>query len=386
MRARRTVRWGLVWARRQDSSVVRCSFVIFSALALSHMLRRITPWSIIVKILLGHCTSWPAALCPRLTIGDVLRATGQEDPSPRLIRARTDSDTLVPIAIMPTVSHGRLGAVAVSFRTMEYPYHVCSQRVSIDATSDTRGRRRYRLLCPECQDVADSLYLLPGATELTCRRCARVSYHWSPARPSGSASPEWARAVDAAVSACREMRKRLGAVSTSTARNSATMDSKRLREPALAADEGRLTARQRAVAHLWGSCGWSVEQLGHLLGVSDRTIKRDLRVARAAGVAPRRSRGSTASLVRQARSLLHTCARLRETVSATAEDLRPGRGGTLWAAALQARLMAEERKLLALIAAIPGASRVRLAEENALPEYLDPDLLIAVTELAREEQ
>jgi len=164
------------------------------------------------------------------------------------------------------------------------------------------------------------------------------------------------------------------------------MDSKRLREPALAADEGRLTARQRAVAHLWGSCGWSVEQLGHLLGVSDRTIKRDLRVARAAGVAPRRSRGSTASLVRQARSLLHTCARLRETVSATAEDLRPGRGGTLWAAALQARLMAEERKLLALIAAIPGASRVRLAEENALPEYLDPDLLIAVTELAREEQ
>jgi len=84
--------------------------------------------------------------------------------------------------------------------------------------------------------------------------------------------------------------------------------------------------------------------------------------------------------------LLHTCARLRETVSATAEDLRPGRGGTLWAAALQARLMAEERKLLALIAAIPGASRVRLAEENALPEYLDPDLLIAVTELAREEQ
>ena len=47
--------------------------------------------------------------------------------------------------------------------------------------------------------------------------------------------------------------------------------------------------------------------------------------------------------------------------------------------------MAEERKLLALIAAIPGASRVRLAEDNELPEYLDPDLLSAVTELAHSE-
>ena len=326
-------------------------------------------------------TTWPAALCPRLTIGDALRATGQEVPSPRLIRARTDSDTLIPVAIMPTLSHGRLSAVAVSFRTMEYPYRVCSQVVSIETTTDSRGRRRFRFTCSDCQDVADSLYLLPGATALVCRRCARVSHHWSPPRPSGSDLPGWARAVDAAVSACREMRERLGAVSASTGRSRAAMDPR----SALAADEGRLTTRQRAVANLWGYGGWSVAQLGHLFGISDRTIKRDLRVARAAGVAPRRSRGSTGSLIRQARSLLGTCARLRETVGAASEDLRPDSAGTLWAAALEMRLLAEERKLLALIAALLGASRVRLAQESELPEYLDPDLLDAVSRLARAE-
>jgi len=154
---------------------------------------------------------------------------------------------------------------------------------------------------------------------------------------------------------------------------------------ALAVDEGSLTPRQRAVAHLWGWCGWSVERLGRLFSVSDRTIKRDLRAARAAGVAPRPSRGSTAGLVRQARSLLSTCAKLRETVGATPEGVSPDHASILWAAALQARLLSEERKLLALIAALPGASCVRLAEENELPEYLDPDLLSAVTELARAE-
>jgi len=55
----------------------------------------------------------------------------------------------------------------------------------------------------------------------------------------------------------------------------------------------------------------------------------------------------------------------------------------LWVAALQARLLAEERRLFALIATLPGANRVRLAEEVELPEYLDPDLLKTVTELAR---
>jgi predicted DNA-binding transcriptional regulator YafY len=153
---------------------------------------------------------------------------------------------------------------------------------------------------------------------------------------------------------------------------------------ALAVDEGSIP-RQRAVAHLWGWCGWSVQQLGQLFGVSDRTIKRDLRAARAAGVVPRRSRGSAASLIRQARSLLGTCARLRETVGAASEGGSPDDASILWAAALQARLLAEERKLLALIAAIPGASCVRLAEENELPEYLAPDLLRAVAEIARAE-
>src|SRR3989304_2590383 len=57
MRARRTVRWGLVLARPQASSVVRCSFVIFRGFAFSHMPQTITRWGGIVKILLGHYTS-----------------------------------------------------------------------------------------------------------------------------------------------------------------------------------------------------------------------------------------------------------------------------------------------------------------------------------------
>src|SRR3990172_6580661 len=59
MRARRTVRCGLVLARRQASSVARCSFVIFRDFAFSHMPQTITRWGGIVKILLGHDTSVP---------------------------------------------------------------------------------------------------------------------------------------------------------------------------------------------------------------------------------------------------------------------------------------------------------------------------------------
>ena len=151
------------------------------------------------------------------------------------------------------------------------------------------------------------------------------------------------------------------------------------------ADEGRLTLRQRAVAHLWGGCGWSVEQLGGLFNVSDRTIKRDLRAARAAGVVPERAKKSAVSTLQQARSLVRACAQLREALINTPGRLSTDDTSSLWAAALQAHLLAEERKLLALLAALPGASCVRLAEEDELPEYIAPDLLSAVTELAQTE-
>jgi len=102
------------------------------------------------------------------------------------------------MAIMPTVRHGRLSAVAVSFRALEYPYEIYSQLIRVRTAIDSRGRRLSRFTCPDCQGVADSLYLAPGETMLVCRRCARVSYHWSLARPSGSDPPGWARAVEAA--------------------------------------------------------------------------------------------------------------------------------------------------------------------------------------------
>jgi len=161
------------------------------------------------------------------------------------------------------------------------------------------------------------------------------------------------------------------------------MDSKRSRKQVASETQDGLTARQRAVAHLWGQCGWSVVQLGELFGVSSRTIKRDLRAGRAAGVVPRRVRRSAVSTLQQARSLLRACAQLREVIANAPDRLPTDDDSSLCAAALQARLLAEERKLLALIAGLPGANRVRLAEEVEIPGYLDPDLLKTVTELAQ---
>jgi hypothetical protein len=67
-------------------------------------------------------------------------------------------------------------------------------------------------------------------------------------------------------------------------------------------------------------------------------------------------------------------------VDSTSEHPQPNDPGLLWAAALQARLLAEERKLLALLAALPGADRAGLADETELPEYLDPELMQAAAE------
>jgi len=330
-------------------------------------------------------TTWPAVLCPRLTIGDVLRATGQEDPFPRLIRARTDSDNLVPMAIMPTVGNGRLNAVVVSFRTMEYPYRVCSQVVSIETTTDNRDRQRPRFACPDCQDAADSLCLVPGATELVCRRCARVSYHWSPAPPPRRRRPAWTGSAEEALAASAKLRQRIGVEVTMTRRARGGMTNDRgPRRVASGDPSDDLTARQWAVAQLWQWCGWSVGQLAQLFGVSSRTVKRDLRAARTAGALPRKARRSTPSLRQRVRVLLRACARIRQTVDSACEHPQPNDPGLLWAAALQARLLAEERKLLALLAALPGADRAGLADETELPEYLDPELVQAAAEPVQE--
>jgi len=162
------------------------------------------------------------------------------------------------------------------------------------------------------------------------------------------------------------------------------MDSKRSQEQVAGGSRGRLTVRQRAVAHLWGQCGWSVVQLGELFDVSGRTIRRDLRAARVAKALARRAKRSATDLARQARGLLAVCGRLRQAIGAVGEG--PGSESSgLWNAALQARLLGEERKLLALLASLPGAGRVAQAEEVELPAYLDPELLRAVAELAEEQ-
>jgi len=78
--------------------------------------------------------------------------------------------------------------------------------------------------------------------------------------------------------------------------------------------------------------------------------------------------------------LLRACAKIRQTVDSACEHLQPNDPGLLWAAVLQARLLAEERKLLALLAALPGADRAGLAGETELPEYVDPELVQAAAE------
>jgi hypothetical protein len=47
-------------------------------------------------------------------------------------------------------------------------------------------------------------------------------------------------------------------------------------------------------------------------------------------------------------------------------------------------LLAEKRKLLALLAALPGAERGGLADETELPGYPDPELVQAAAEPVQE--
>ena len=162
------------------------------------------------------------------------------------------------------------------------------------------------------------------------------------------------------------------------------MDSKRSQEQVAAGSQGRLTARQRAVAHLWGQCGWSVVQLGELFGVSTRTIKRDLRVARVAKVLPRKAKRSATGLAQHARVLLAACGRLRQAIGA-AEDGPRSEVAVLWRTAVQARLLGEERKLLALLASLPGTGHATQAEEVELPASVDPDLVKTVSEMVEEQ-
>jgi len=330
-----------------------------------------------------HRTNWPAALCSRLTVGDVLRGRDRKHPSPRLVRARTGSDTLAPMAVLPTVSKGWLRAAAVSFRATEYPYQICAHRIGVHPTTDSRGRRRFRFVCPDCQRAVDALYLAPEAAALACRRCARVSYHGLPPAPAGRDGLRWARAMAAARGACAELRGQAGAALAPGQRSYTQVNSERSRRQVACEAQDGLTARQRAVAHLWGWCGWSVEQLAQLFAVSDRTIKRDLRAARAAKVLPQRGEGPAMALLPRARSMLSACARLRGAVGAASEDLRPDGPGLFWAAALQARLLAEERKLLGLMATLPGADGRKLGEKGDLPDFLDPELLNVVKEFVQ---
>jgi len=136
--------------------------------------------------------------------------------------------------------------------------------------------------------------------------------------------------------------------------------------------------RCKAVADLWRDSRWKVEELARLFGVSDRTIKRDLRVAREQGEAPpRRPRTPAAELRQQATDILSRCRALQDPLVEMARTEDETEGRRTWAAATQARLLSEERRLVELLAALEGARPPRRRKQDLRrePDWLDPELI-----------
>lgn len=141
--------------------------------------------------------------------------------------------------------------------------------------------------------------------------------------------------------------------------------------------------RQRAVADLWRERGWTVVELSRLFGVSDRTIKRDLRAAREQGEAPpRRRRIPLGELREQMADLLGRFRTLQESLLEMAQAGGESEGRRTWAAATQARLLCEQRRLVELLAVLEGARRPRRREQGLRqePAWLDPELLARAAE------
>lgn len=336
-------------------------------------------------------TTHPVVLCQRLGVGEIVALLASlERKAPVLISLR-DTLELLPflLAVCPVRHTGALRGVILAYRPDPYrsPGLLVRQDVALRWETDVVGRSRPRFLCPGpgCGRSADSLYLLLEANEFRCRRCAKISYRRRPSLAERDL-PSCSADVEIVLCCCRaltqEAGRRLNERASGRRHGGGEMDDVSRADPQ--------ALRRRAVIALWRDSGWTVEELGRLFGVSDRTIKRDLRAAREQGEAPSRHlRTPVAELKQRVADMLRRCRTLQESLLEMARTAGESEGRRTWAAATQSRLLREERRLVELLATLEGAGRPR-CRKRALrlePEWLDPELIaLAASQQAAEER
>ncbi len=336
-------------------------------------------------------TTSPMALCQRLRIGDLLAGIRDcKAGSPILISlGGGEQDWPLLAAVQPVERTGVLEGVALAYRPDPYlaSEALVRQSISVRWERDRVGRIRPRFVCPcpGCGRSADSLYLPPETDEFRCRRCAEISYRRQPSLPERNL-PTCSGEVERVLHGCRALAQETGR------RLNKRAPSRRHRrgEMTNASRSISQALRYKAVADLWRDSGWTVGELARLFGVSDRTIKRDLRAAREQGEVPsRRPRTPAADLREQAKDMLRRCQTLQEPLLEMARTEDETEGRRTWAAATQARLLREECRLVELLAALAGARQPRRQKLDLMtrePEWLDPELIaLAASRQAVEE-
>ena len=326
-------------------------------------------------------TTHPAVLCPRLGIGEIVGLLASAKGKAPVLISLPATPELLPflLAACPVRRRGALRGVVLTYRPDldTVAGHVVRQEVALRWETDAVGRSRARFVCPGsgCGRSADSLYLPPEAKadKFRCRRCAKISYRRQPSLPRHDL-PTCSADVERMLKCCGAL-VRTAVLSL----NERAPDRQRGGVKMINVSRSSPQAlRCKAVADLWRDSRWKVEELARLFGVSDRTIKRDLRVAREQGEAPpRRPRTPAAELRQQATDILSRCRALQDPLVEMARTEDETEGRRTWAAATQARLLSEERRLVELLAALEGARPPRRRKQDLRrePDWLDPELI-----------
>ena len=331
-------------------------------------------------------TIHPVVLCQRLSVGEIaVLLANLEGKAPVLISLRRTPEVWpFLLAVRPLRPAGTLRGVILAYRSEGYeaPGVLVRQEVALRRETDVTGRSRTRFVCPGfgCGRSADSLYLPPEADQLQCRRCTGISYRRQPSLP-GCDLPSWSGEMEGMLRGCRALAREM--VCRSNERPSGRRHRHRGEDMDDINRADPRALRQRAVADLWRERGWTVVELSRLFGVSDRTIKRDLRAAREQGEAPpRRRRIPLGELREQMADLLGRFRTLQESLLEMAQAGGESEGRRTWAAATQARLLCEQRRLVELLAVLEGARRPRRREQGLRqePAWLDPELLARAAE------
>jgi AraC-like DNA-binding protein len=302
--------------------------------------------------------SVPVALCQVLRLGNA-PTSPQAD---RQVELRAEG---MP-SVLPSgsLAEGPLGEfdgrlwLAVAFSVLRPGgVHRGRQMLVMESRVDQRGRTRPALLCPEssCQKPSRALYRLVTETTFRCGRCSGVDYH---RRPPCRSLP---RHLDGRLRHClRTTEALVRAVShDSTAHKEeahvpAPSSSRRGISPAR---RQQLEYRRAALAQLWAYGLWRPEDLAALFGVSERSIRRDLRRARSESPVPdARGRQRRHVQLAEAEQLTRECDQLCQEVRAHTAGRK--RAVRLWAVVALAELHRAQSQLLAIRAALSPPSAV----------------------------